>query len=241
MGASTPDEANRQRLADTACEQMLHMIALGEIDLGARITEPFLCERLGMSRTPVREAINRLVNAGLLVSVPHAGVSLRVLKTEELLELWAVREALESQAARLAAPKVSDDDLDELDRLCDEMDRADAGVTREDGVRYRQADRAFHERLVELSGNRMLAQVYANQHLLQLSLFGYRLSVLPAYAVRYGSLGRVHRPIVEALRSRDPEQADRAVRTMFARTVELHRKTLAALERDGVVILSSAT
>jgi len=216
----------KPRLADTAYDKMLRHISLGDFRPGARLTEPFLCEALGMSRTPVREAINRLIADGLLLSCPYRSVTVRVFSTQDLQDLWMVREAFEVQAARLAAERIANAEIKELYLICDGMDEADSGPSPDNLVRIRELDAGFHHRLVELSGNRMLFRIYREQHLLQVSMFGFRYTNDPRFRVGDERRGQLHRPIVAAVASRDADVAEQAVRDAVRRAIQDHVKSM---------------
>ena len=120
-------------------------------------------------------------------------------------------------------------ELRELYDLCDQMDSppptADLGKRI---YRGRQLDARFHNRLVELSRVSALRDLYRRQHLLQLHMFGWNISRLPQHVRFFGNydgrLGREHRRVVDALASRDPRQAEDALRTAMQEGIRRHRE-----------------
>ena len=97
-----------------AYERLLNAIDSGELAPGSRLLEAQLAERLGVSRTPVREALRRLEAQGLVTHEPHRGVVVAELDYDQLGELYAVREVLEGTAARLAARHASPEEVEVL-------------------------------------------------------------------------------------------------------------------------------
>jgi DNA-binding GntR family transcriptional regulator len=132
---------------------MLNMIVSGLIVPGARLDEQMLATEMGVSRTPLREAISRLVEKGLVEYRPYQGNFVRVLSSREVSEIYQVRRALEELAIRLAAEKMTPERLAEaraiLDDLGNAMERGDI-----DGVN--EADDRFHLTIARFSENETL-------------------------------------------------------------------------------------
>ncbi|HEX7685637.1 MAG TPA: GntR family transcriptional regulator [Trinickia sp.] len=184
--------------------------AIAETDIyrsreAIRLDEKEVAEALGVSRTPVREAMTLLEQQGFLRTVPRRGVYiLRKTKREivEMIHMWA---ALESMAARLATLRASDEQLAALRRLFDTFCEA-APVARVDA--YSEANLAFHQLLVELSGSQVLIEAVRN-------------ILVHVRAIRRTTIARndraarsieEHMRIIEALEARDTERAERLVR-----------------------------
>jgi DNA-binding GntR family transcriptional regulator len=217
--------AARERFADTAYREILRRIALGQFHPSYRITEPILCEMLKMSRTPVREAINRLVADGLLIDEPHRGVRLRALTMKDMTDLLSVREAIDVEAARLAAPRITDEQIENLREICRAMD----GEHKEKSE-LQWLDTDFHMSIVEMSGNRMLTDLYHRNHLLQMSIFGFYRAALFIQEVWGGELGRQHMPLVDALATHNPEKAEAGAREVMRLARENYFKALKLME-----------
>src|SRR5690606_17851274 len=107
--------------------KLLEEIRRGELQPGARLRENELAERLGISRTPVREAIRQLESDGLVVHLPRQGATVRTLEYPEIMELYEMRTVLEGTAARLAARGASEVEIAELRALNDELAQAAHG------------------------------------------------------------------------------------------------------------------
>src|SRR5437763_14341379 len=129
----------------------------GRLEPGAELAEVALSEQLGVSRGPLREAISRLAAEGLVTVRPRRGAVVRSLSEAEFLELYQVREALERMAVKLAVPRLTAEQFEELASLNEEMEAHAAGNKVEV---FFEANLAFHARLLEASGNKKLEELY---------------------------------------------------------------------------------
>lgn len=182
--------------------QLLEEIRGGALMPGDRLREIELSERLGVSRTPVREAIRQLEADGLVNHVPRMGATVRSLDYAEVMELYEMRAVLEGTAARLAARAASDVELDELEVLNTKL--ADAG-TGSDAVRL---NRLFHATLLDAAKNRFLAK---SMLALQKALLILGPSQLLDSSRADESVAE-HRRIMSALKSRDGAAAETEMR-----------------------------
>jgi DNA-binding GntR family transcriptional regulator len=206
-----------QRVHDRLRDEILS----GELEPGTELTEVTLSEQLGVSRGPIREALGRLASQGLVTVRPRRGAVVRSLSKEEFLELYQVREALEVMAVKLAVPSLRTEDLDALQRLIDTMARH---AERNEVAEFFDANMAFHARLVEASGNRMLREFY-----------GQLLGQLGRYRLRSVMLrGNVRRSVAEhaaILRAAKRGDVERAARLM-SEHIRVPQRSLKALS-DG--------
>jgi DNA-binding GntR family transcriptional regulator len=189
-----------ERALDTLREDILR----GTLPAGARLGEVELADRLGVSRTPVREALSRLAAEGLVELVPNRGARVASWTVDELEGVFALRSLLEPQLTALAVPHASAADLDALEELAAEM--VELGDRDLDGLV--PLNRAFHGRLVELAAAPALATALAgavHSPLVARNFHAYDAASL------HRSLAH-HAEIVAALRAGDPEWA-RAVMT----------------------------
>ncbi|GGJ22427.1 GntR family transcriptional regulator [Deinococcus roseus] len=146
-----------QLIRDEIYQLLRHQILSGGIQPGARIAEIELCERFGVSRTPIREAIQRLVQEGMLEANANKSVRVRVLSAEEARQSYQVREALDGLAAELAAQNYTDEDAGNLkDAL------HDLKVDREDYKEQTRLDLLFHRKIALASHNQTLLQSLNN-------------------------------------------------------------------------------
>lgn len=190
---------SRSVLSEQVKDRLLQAILDGRYPPGARIIETRVARELGTSQAPVREALRDLEALGVVETAAFRGARVRRPTADELLEAFAVRAELESLGARLAVPRMTDEDLAELARSVDEMKRAArAGDSHAEAI----ADAGFHGRIIAIAGNATLERVW--RHLEPFSRTYITLVVPGADRNRIADL---HRPILEALRLRDPEQA----------------------------------
>lgn len=187
----------RSVLSAQVKDRLLQGILDGRYPPGARIVETRVARELGTSQAPVREALRDLEGLGVVETTAFRGARVRRPSADELLEGFAVRSTLESLAARLAIPSLTDHDLDELEGYVDQM-RAAA----ESGDTYAEAtaDAAFHGRIVEAAGNATLARVWRT---LEPFSRTYITIVAPGADRRW--IADQHLPILRALRARDAD------------------------------------
>ena len=190
-----------QKLSVVAYGALLDMILRGAVPAGELVTERQIAARLGMSRTPVREAVRRLEGEGTLERQRSGALVVRPYSMEEFLHALAVRRLLEGEAARLAAGRIS----------CELLDAARERIARlrVDGLgeSARQDDRDFHAAIAAASGNPVLATAISD---LRRRTAMFRLGRLPE---RIDQVCDEHLTIVDALASGDAEAARAAMQT----------------------------
>lgn len=148
MQESSPSPLNQQ-----AYDQLLDLLLQGKLGPGTQLDELLLSAELGISRTPLRSAINQLARDGLVEYVPYRGNFVRKWSLKEIEDLFQVRIALEMLAVRLAIPKLSNEDIDEIGAILDQVDQT---LLQEDLPAYAEADRRFHRYIIDKTGNRTL-------------------------------------------------------------------------------------
>lgn len=195
-------------LADVATHRLAHSIVTGELAQGQKLNEAELAERFGMGRGPLREALRHLEGMRLVKRIPNAGVRVVVLDRKTLCDLYAVREALEGMACRLAASQMSDDEIAQLSRL---LDKHEAQIKKQGGKVYaqREGDLDFHYQIARGSRNQMLMDLLGGEQYQLLRMCRHRTSRL---AQRTLPALHQHRQIVEALQQRDGELAELLMR-----------------------------
>lgn len=194
----------RTVLSDQVREYIIRAILDGEFEPGDRVVESALARDLGVSQAPVREAIRDLAVLGFLETENYKGASVRSFTPEELYEVYTVRAALESLAARLATTRATEEDLDGLRDTLGKM--IDAGRDR-DLELMTGLDNEFHETLLKMSGNKLLHQLWKRLQ------FGYWTIVtarVSSFDLEY--LASRHAELLEAVKSGDPERATEAMR-----------------------------
>ncbi|MFF5923895.1 GntR family transcriptional regulator [Streptomyces flavochromogenes] len=145
-------------LSTRAREAVLQRIVDRRYAQGSRLVEREVAEELGMSRVPVREALRALVSEGLLELLPHSGVRVRRLERADVEHLYEVWEPLTIQAARLAARAGAAGDTEGLATLEAALHQAESAAAADEATREVAAHTAFHESMVAMSGNPLLAR-----------------------------------------------------------------------------------
>ncbi|HET8578181.1 MAG TPA: GntR family transcriptional regulator, partial [Methylomirabilota bacterium] len=146
----------RRRLVDEATETLRAAILNGRFPAGARLRQTDLADQLRISRTPIREALGRLQQEGLLELLPHGGVRVTPLDAEEAVGLYDLREVLDGLAARLAAGRADAAALRRLERAVGQMAEC---VDRQDAGRWFRVHVAFHEEIMRVARNRHLMRL----------------------------------------------------------------------------------
>lgn len=207
----------RSTLPQMAAERLRALIVEGVLAPGARLNERELSERLGVSRTPLREAFRLLAAEGLLLQLPNRGVQVVALSREDVRHAFEVMASLEGLAGELAAARVTDADLDDLRALQGDLDRAHK---QRDLPGYYRVNRAIHERLTDIAANPVLTQTYRTLNA-RLHALRFRSNLNDA---KWDRAVAEHRSMLAALAARDGA----ALRELLVR--HLHAKLQAVLE-----------
>ncbi len=215
-----PEDDSPAPQGNSAYRQLLDEIRDGGLMPGDRLRETELATRLGVSRTPIREAIRQLEADGLVAHVPRIGASVRQLDYAEVMELYEMRAVLEGTAARLAARAASEVEMQELIVLNDQL--AEAGNSPEAA----RLNRIFHATLLDAAKNRFLSRSMLSLQKALLILGPSQLS----NTARSAEAVEEHRRIMVALAARDGAAAEVEMR---AHIEAAHRMRIRSLrERD---------
>ena len=207
-------------LRSDAYEALREAILLKRLRPGQRIVEAEIARQMGISRGPVREAVRQLEQEELVEYHPRRGVVVARLTREAVQDTYAVRAELDGFAARLAASRITDEQLAQLDALIATM-RGQAEVG--DNDRLLNTDVEFHRSIYLVAGNKVLLRAWASLGPHAWTLFsGIQLR---GYSLR--DLAERHLPIFDALRMRDPTAAER---TATEHTLEIARNVLDHLD-----------
>jgi DNA-binding GntR family transcriptional regulator len=199
---------SRSVLSDQVKDRLLQAILDGRYPPGARIVETRVARELGTSQAPVREALRDLEALGVVETTAFRGARVRRPSADELLEAFAIRAELESLGARLAIPRLTDEDLEELAGYVREMQRA---AETDDTHDEAAADAAFHGRIVHLAGNATLERVWRT-----LEPFSRTYITIVAPGADRRRIADEHVPVLAALRQRDPMLAVEVLHHHFA-------------------------
>jgi len=196
-------------------QEIERAILAGEYAPGDKLNEAALALKMGVSRGPVREAFRMLDEAGLVRTEKNRGVFVRDIPMDEAIEIYELRAAMEELVGRHLARHITAAQYAEAEAMVQAMDVA---VRARDEPGFHQLNLGFHDRLVEMSGNRRLAGIY-RKLVKELALIRRRnladAGVLPVSASE-------HRDILEAIASGDPE---RAGRVMFEHALDGKQRT----------------
>ncbi|MFB3818573.1 MAG: GntR family transcriptional regulator [Candidatus Methylomirabilales bacterium] len=212
--ASSAERFEHQNLEEKIYDRLKAMIMDRRLRPGARIRLSELGREMGVSRTPMLNALKRLSAERLVEWVSRHGIYVRRFTTQEMVELYQVRVALEGLAARLAAEWATPQDVDRLEALFRDVDTSE---TPEALRRYMPLDREFHWRIVELSRNRQLAAALQSIHM---QIFAYQDGIARTIAESVPE----HLEFLKALRARDGETCERLMREHHGRAVERLRR-----------------
>lgn len=205
----SPTRLPRTTLAEGAAEALRQMIRSGELPLGSALRQEELAARLGISRTPLREAISRLDAEGLIVNDPHRGAVVYRPAIEDLVEACEILEELEALAARLAARHWREGDLEPLKGILDGF----AGI--EDAAAWREQNERFHACLYSMA--------YRPQ-LLELVMSRFKRATVFIHIMTqdrdYTRSNQEHQLIFGALKRRDEITIDRLLRAHVRAVLE---------------------
>lgn len=212
---------NYRGLRSLVAESLRTGIVSGTLRPGARVSEAAIATDLGVSRSPVREALRELEKEGLVRSIPNRGVEVATLTVDDLYEVYAIRGALEALATREAVQGATDADIADLRLIMQQM-RAQASASAGRSA-FVPLDVSFHQRIRRMARNKRLETILAG---LEAQV---RLSLAVAAAVdpdpagfRVEELLREHAEIFEAIEARDASGAE----ALVARHIERGRERL---------------
>jgi DNA-binding GntR family transcriptional regulator len=194
----------RRVLREEIRDHLMRDILEGRLTPGERIIETRVAQQFGVSQAPVREALRDLEMFGFIVTSPFRGAVVREMSPEDLVQVYPIRAVLEGLAARDAAMRLDERGLAGLEKLIETMRKAAA---RGDHRAQIDADFRFHLAIVEGSGNWLLKQFWERMRLANTTL----LTVARSRHSMMEIADR-HVPVLAALRARDPDAAERAMR-----------------------------
>lgn len=204
--------AATDRIADAVYERIRDAIFTGALPPGARLSVPALADRLGVSRSPVREAVVRLIQDRLAVEEPRRGAVVARIELADLIRIYEVREVLEGLAVGLAARR---DDPELADRLADVLHEHEHAVTSGDLAAHTELDMRFHSLIRHGCGNPEVARLLDDiQVQVRLAMLTTTVTAGPQKALAD------HQAIYSAIRDRDPAQAERYARAHVSRLRE---------------------
>jgi DNA-binding GntR family transcriptional regulator len=220
-----PTQIPRQSLHDALTPNLRGMILDGDLKPGDKIAEKQLCERFGVSRTPLREALKVLAAEGLIELLPQRGAVVAKISEEEVRELFPIMAALEALAGELACAHASDVGLRRVQALHDQMTKA-YRLGRE--ANYLRLNRLVHEAIFALAGNDTLMAMY--QQILT-RIHSHRFIVRKSEA-HWKRAVEDHEEIMQALAARDKRRLSRLLRKHITGTASaIAKQSLSRAER----------
>lgn len=187
--------------ADYVYQELRHRIITKQLKPGQRLPEVNIAVQMGVSRTPVREALRRLASEGLVLIIPNSGARLASPTRREMEDTYAVREQLECIAVSIAATRISDRNLRRLDDAILEEEKAFEEKNLE---LYLEVNENFHRIIAESSGNRVLAEYVEN---ILARTNAYIVFYDPFYDIENNPSISQHKVIAQALKEKDREKA----------------------------------
>lgn len=192
-------------LRELVCENIRQAIIDGTFRPGERLMEIQMADEMGVSRTPVREAIRKLELEGFVVMIPRRGTYVADISIKDIAEIYEVRTCLDVLAAGLAAERITDEELEILNGYLREIGQHAANM---DMNKIVEVDTAFHDVLYNASRNERLCSIINN---LREQLTGIRARSM-SYPGRLVETMDEHRYLVDAIEARDVERAQHAAR-----------------------------
>lgn len=192
-------------LRDVVFKKLRRAILLEELKAGERLPEIRLADKLGVSRTPIREAIRKLELEGLAIMVPRRGAVVAQINEKNLKDVLEVRRVLDMLSAELACERIDEEGKEALKRACGEFEGA---IKNGDLREIAQKDVALHNIIIEATGNITLRQMLDN---LAEQMYRYRVKYLKDDS-QYGALVKEHQEIYESIVRGDAGTAARLAR-----------------------------
>lgn len=187
-------------LRDVVFNTLRQAILTGELKPGERLMEIHLANKLGVSRTPIREAIRKLELEGLVTMIPRRGAEVAQITEKSMNDVLEVRRAVDALCVELACERISDEALQNLKVACDEFAEQ---VKTKDVKKIAQADVALHNIIVEATGNQRLISLV---NTLSEQMYRYRFEYIKDFS-QHESLIEEHRVIYESIVKKDKKTA----------------------------------
>lgn len=216
-------------LRDIVFNALRKAILKGDLAPGERLMEIPLATQLGVSRTPVREAIRMLELENLVVMMPRRGAEVAGITEQGMKDVLEVRRALDVLCAELACKRISEEEISELEKACKAFEEAASSSDAANIANIAACDIAFHDIILKATGNERLGQLVYN---LSEQMYRYRFEYIKDSGT-YEKLISEHRTIFAAIKNRDTDTAartaglhiDNQVQAIMARIAMENRET----------------
>jgi DNA-binding GntR family transcriptional regulator len=204
---------DHRTLSDDVATLIRRMILNGTLKPGERINQVQLAEKMEISRGPIREALRLLQNEGLIQHEANRGTFVSTLSSQDIYEIYTLRALLESEAARLASPNLSEKNFNKLEELIEELTEA---VKENDLEREARIDITFHHTIVSASNHQRLIQMHQQ---LDTQVGAMYFTVANNLPKRVGKLVENHRLVIETLRSGDLQDIQKVISDHYLLTM----------------------
>lgn len=192
-------------LRDVVFNTLRKAILTGQLKPGERLMEVHLANRLGVSRTPIREAIRKLELEGLVIMIPRRGAEVARITEKSLKDVLEVRRALDALSVELACDRITPEETEQLLEACRHFERATRG---KDASVIAKADVTLHNIIVKAAGNQRLQQLVNN---LSEQMYRYRFVYIKDES-QHDNLVAEHHAIYESILNRDKQAAAEAAK-----------------------------
>jgi DNA-binding GntR family transcriptional regulator len=209
-----------QNLDQKVYQTLKTMIIERELVPGTKIFQDKLARQLGVSRTPLVNALKKLEHEKLISAIPRRGFYVRLMTQEEMIQVFELREVLEGLAARRAAMQISDVQLKKLQQFFANIELSNDV---ESVKHYAEEDRQFHRFLVNLAEDELLSSILETYNILA---FSYQVDRVAGLIRSPQQTLQEHLAIIEAIGRRDPQQAEEATRQHLANSTRQLRQEL---------------
>lgn len=192
-------------LRDVVFNTLRKAILTGQLKPGERLMEVHLANRLGVSRTPIREAIRKLELEGLVIMIPRRGAEVAQITEKSLKDVLEVRRALDALSVELACERITKEEMEELKEACTAFEEATKG---KDAAVIAKADVRLHDIIVQATGNQRLQQLVNN---LSEQMYRYRFVYIKDES-QHEKLIAEHKEIYESILEGDVQRASEAAK-----------------------------
>jgi len=193
---------NYELLSQKTYRILKSAIVRGDLAPTSKLALNEIAKSLGISNTPVREAINRLSSEGLVKIIPNKGILVKEINIDDFQEILQIRAFLDGLIAKIASEKITDEEIDEMMGVIHEMEYT---VKKDNRLNYNDLDIQFHDFLLNITGNNKLKEIY-NNLINQSNRFRIRTLRIPG---RMGKSLKEHREIALKIKERNPDEANR--------------------------------
>ncbi|MDD6194582.1 MAG: GntR family transcriptional regulator [Lachnospiraceae bacterium] len=210
-------------LRDVVFNTLRNAILRGDMKPGERLMEMHLANKLGVSRTPVREAIRMLEQEGLAVTIPRKGAQVAKMTEKDLQDVLEIRDSLDELAVSMACERMTEEQLKELKSAMKDFELATKG---RNVRKICEADEAFHNVIYKMADNPKLETIVNN---LREQMYRYRYEYIKGNSI-YSQLVQEHAAIIEGFERKDAEYVKKIMHTHLENQIEAVRRVIQGQE-----------